>query len=111
MKYATLPKVEIGRGAPMGRYSFNELPGHECRGSILPLRMSEGYDSGGAYWGLPNNVWVARFNVFTKKAPNNKYRSFPMFYSGALFVRANSRAEAIAEVNKTPGWEKVKFKT
>lgn len=105
MKYAYLPKVNVSRGAPYGRAYFNESPGIACRGGILPLAMNEGYDSGGAYWGLPNNVWVAQYSYFKKATETERSREF----EGRVFVRAETRKQAIRLVNLTKGWKNIRF--
>ena len=97
-----LPKVDCRNGAPMGRGSSNDSPGIKTRGSIQQLAMSEGYDSGGAYWGTPHNVYCAQYNYFNKHTNEE--------YSGRMFVRASSRQEAIQQVNKIPAWKNVRFK-
>lgn len=66
-----ITKVDISRGAPMGRNNVGKQPvtvtsGPNCRifkknqvkvyDCYIP--MSGGYDRGGAYWGLPDNVRV-----------------------------------------------------
>lgn len=97
-----LEKVNTKYGAPMGRTQWNECKGISCRGSIQQLAMTDGYDSGGAYWGMPNNVYCAQYNYFNKHTNEE--------YSGRMFVRANSRQEAIQQVNKIPAWKNVRFK-
>lgn len=97
-----LEKVNVQYGAPMGRREWNECPGIKVCGSIQEIAMREGYDSGGAYWGTPNNVYCAQYNHFDKNT--NKE------YSGRVFVRAFSRESAIEQVNKIRGWENVKFR-
>lgn len=70
--------------APMGRRSDN-LP--EC--SRLHAKHqggSDGYDRGGAYWGLPSNVWAVWGYSVGKRF--------------VCYVRANSRQAAIYEAIK-----------
>lgn len=62
MTRLAISKVNCQYGAPMGRHSEHHLAEGKCRLQRLPL--SEGYDSGGAYWGCPGapdweGMWVA----------------------------------------------------
>lgn len=43
-------------GAPMGRQGKGDKPGGKVFDT--PVILNEGYDKGGAYWGLPNNLRV-----------------------------------------------------
>lgn len=51
-----LSPVNCQYGAPMGRGNVGRNPGK----SVLdkPVRLVDGYDKGGAYWGYPNNLRV-----------------------------------------------------
>lgn len=97
-----LEKVNTKYGAPMGRREFNEKSGISTIGSIQQLAMTGGYDSGGAYWGMPNNVFCAQYKYFNKNTNEEYY--------GRVFVRANSREEAITKVHTISGWQNVRFK-
>lgn len=76
-----LAKVYLGRGAPMGRQVWGRPI--TAVGKILLARVaidSEGYDSGGAYWGVGAPLYWAE-----DSADECGYRAF---------VRAASRADA-----------------
>lgn len=69
-------------GAPMGRTSSGTWNGKE-RLYVRYQGGGEGYDKGGAYWGLPSNVYA----VFTRGGKFVRY------------VRAGSKAQALALIN------------
>lgn len=71
-------KVDCRRGAPMGRPSYGNPDIAEGRITVVKVRLDEGYDDGGAYWGQPSNLYCARDT-------GHKYRAF---------VRARSRDHA-----------------
>ena len=69
------------RGASMGR--AEDFPSSPCRAYVQRVRLgSGGYDSGGAYWGLPDDLWCG----------------FDWEGTMRLFVRAQSRQEAKAQI-------------
>ena len=75
--------VHSDRGAPMGRPHFGEIA-QVADHSVRLFRVTvnrDGYDPGGAYWGLGKPVWVA--------TDDGNYRAF---------VRASSRIEAVVEL-------------
>lgn len=89
MAYPGLTEVSGKYGAPMGR--MNRIPterikgvlhynvGPECKLYLRRLDFVDGcYDTGGAYWGAPANLWHAV----------NADRTVE------VFVRADSREEA-----------------
>ena len=66
-----IPEVNCKYGAPMGRANVGKQPvtvtsGKNCRivkknqTKVYEKRvlMQAGYDMGGAYWGLPHNLYV-----------------------------------------------------
>lgn len=66
-----ITKVNGKYGAPMGRYNIgnppitisldhagNHITKHTTKVFDCFIPMSGGYDKGGAYWGLPDNVRV-----------------------------------------------------
>lgn len=59
-----LPQLNCSRGAPLGRHGSNLNPGVvPPAGGVAQLchmHLSDAYDSGGAYWGLPNSMWRCR---------------------------------------------------
>jgi hypothetical protein len=57
-----ISKVDCSRGAPMGRHS--QRLNHEGRLFARRVRVnSQGYDEGGAYWGLSINKEMQRLYV------------------------------------------------
>lgn len=73
--------VNCSLGAPMGRAAYGDPNGHELFRLFKVQLDSGGYDDGGAYWGLPNNIYCAQGEDFQR------------------FVRADSREEAADELN------------
>ena len=84
-QFNPFPKVSCTYGAPMGRYSDNpsNLKGIK-RLSARRQGGGGGYDKGGAYWGTPSNVWGVWGTVDDE--------------TRCAYVRASSRADAIAQV-------------
>lgn len=80
-RFNPFPRVSSRYGAPMGR--AGDAPGNFVDAPKLYARWQhggEGYDSGGAYWGLPSNVYA----VWTRGG------------EAVTYVRADSEADAIA---------------
>ncbi len=85
MRFNPFPDVSARYGAPMGRHGGNSANLQGVR--RLHARHQgggDGYDRGGAYWGLPSNVWCVWAHV--GGAPC------------ATYVRAASRDAAIEMV-------------
>lgn len=86
-QFNPFPQVLSAYGAPMGRRGDN--PANLQDAKRLHARHqggSDGYDKGGAYWGLPGNVW----GVWT-------------WLDGqavVTYVRASSRQAAINKVRE-----------
>lgn len=84
-QFNPFPKVNSQYGAPMGRHGDNtaNLQGRK-RLHARHQGGGDGYDRGGAYWGVPCNVWAvwARIDGEVVKA----------------YVRAWSRDAAIKQV-------------
>jgi hypothetical protein len=83
------PDVNGKHGAPMGRPSFGFL--EDCKPksvSVFRMRMTGAYDDGGAYWGLPSNVYCAR-------SDDGEYQQF---------TRASNRIEALKKLEITPDY-------
>lgn len=81
-------RVESRYGAPMGRQDVGKIDFFD---NLCALHQggSDGYDRGGAYWGLPRNVycvWV-RGDGWNRRA----------------YIRASSGADAIAKARGLPG--------
>ena len=86
-QFTPFTKVSGKYGAPMGRNGDN--PANLIAAPRLHARRQgggDGYDRGGAYWGMPSNVWGV-------------WGHMP---SGVVccYVRANSRADAIRQVRE-----------
>lgn len=79
-----LSKMACSRGAPMGR---REHHAHGVEGIVFELEwvpfVDGCYDYGGAYWGLPDNLYCAEAQGETEVT---------------LFLRADSREAAMAAV-------------
>lgn len=84
---ATLPNVRGKYGAPMGRRSARSIGGEIV---IAPVPMEDAYDVGGAYWGLPQNLFVAQSGDGSTR-----------------FYRADSFSEVEETIMKEMGREKV----
>jgi hypothetical protein len=88
-----LPELDTSRGSPMGRPPWPrktpcseglDITQTECFKApayCFRVRLCQGYDSGGAYWGGPNDLWCA----------TNGFDGDETFQ---MFARAYSRAEA-----------------
>ena len=78
-KHPQLPWVDCSRGAPMGRPSWAEDFTEPCR--CFRLRFKGGaYDTGGAYWGAPENLYCATngegFRAFTRADSRQSAKAF-----------------------------------
>ena len=79
-----LPDVSSARGAPMGRPTITDGLDEPLR--CFRLRFIDGcYDEGGAYWGMPANVYCATND------------------EAQLFCRASNRKEAKEKFVKEHG--------
>ncbi len=88
-----LPELDTSRGSPTGRspwprktpYSegldITQTACFKSPAHCFRVHLIQGYDSGGAYWGGPNNLWCA----------TNGFDGGETFQ---MFTRAPSRAEA-----------------
>jgi hypothetical protein len=57
----TLSNVSSPRGAPMGRGEHHAHGMDDLEFELERVPLVDGdYDVGGAYWGSPDNLWVAR---------------------------------------------------
>lgn len=56
MSMPALSKMDCSRGAPHGRRTFTTTNGDQ-RFYLQKLPLSQGYDAGGAYWGLGTQMW------------------------------------------------------
>ena len=84
-QFNPFPEVSARYGAPMGRRGDN--PSNLQDVKRLHARRQgggDGYDKGGAYWGLPSNVWGVWTTIYGEVI--------------CTYVRANSRLDAIAKV-------------
>lgn len=87
MSKRQFPDVDCKHGAPMGRASYGSI--QECFPcSVRLFRVnldSQGYDDGGAYWGIGQPLWCAIGEHDTG-------------CQSRAFTRAGSREEAIVEL-------------
>lgn len=58
MKVSPFAPVNCTYGAPMGRRDGREPVNPQRRICVRFQHGGDGYDRGGAYWGLPSNVWA-----------------------------------------------------
>ena len=73
-------KVDVSRGAPMGRKSFGAIPEESKSVNLFKVELdSGGYDDGGAYWGVSGEA------LYCARSEDGEYQGF---------TRANSRLEA-----------------
>lgn len=87
----------------MGRQNTlpQDLPQGDWQpGSKLHLRrlpfVDQCYDQGGAYWGGPENLFVATEGAVTYSPVDRRWELIPCGVT--MFVRANSRQDAKAQV-------------
>ena len=84
--------VSSHRGTPMGRQSFGTPPTSKTV-SLFKVKLSEGYDDGGAYWGYPNNLWCARdkdeIYFATVRAPSRVLAASELELSNEQLLRGN----------------------
>lgn len=86
-QFDPFPDVSTRYGSPMGRRGDN--PANLQGVKRLHARRQgggDGYDRGGAYWGTPSNVWGVWGWLDGRPC--------------VTYTRANSRAEAIAKVQR-----------
>lgn len=93
-QFDPFPPLDTPYGAPMGRHCDPPelLRRYGVYFHARAGQCQDGYDRGGAYWGLPNNVWAVWCWVRT---PRSKNKTLLVTY-----VRARTRALAIKEVLK-----------
>lgn len=88
-RFDPFARVSARYGAPMGRHGS---VGVDPDMGVVCARHqggSDGYDKGGAYWGIPRNVWAV---WIAGQGP-----------STVTYVRAHSRLDAIAKAMGLPG--------
>lgn len=91
MSYPELKPVSCKYGAPMGRSCSGRHPGDE-KVYVREVRISsQGYDPGGAYWGIGNTL----FHVTTSCGTFSE------------FIRAHHRDHAIEKLERD--YEGIKF--
>lgn len=84
-QFNPFPHVSGKYGAPMGRHGGNPANLQDVK--RLRARHQgggDGYDKGGAYWGLPSNVWGVWAHIDGEPC--------------VVYVRASSRVDAINKV-------------
>ena len=80
--------VNCKYGAPMGRSCYGDVASVEGKISLFHVRITQGYDDGGAYWG---NATSYKDQLYCARSiDNDSYRQF---------VRAGSRDEARVLLN------------
>lgn len=86
-QFDPFPDVSSRYGSPMGRRGDNPANLQGLR-RLHARRQGggDGYDRGGAYWGAPSNVWGVWGWIDGQAC--------------VTYVRAGSRAEAIAKVQR-----------
>jgi hypothetical protein len=99
------PSRYVGTGSQMGRR--NTLPADLPNGDWEPgtkLRLlklafvDNCYDQGGAYWGAPENIYIATEGAKTYSPALPGFELVPCGVT--VFVRANSRQQARQAVQK-----------
>ena len=88
-RFDPFARVSARYGAPMGRPGKDFVDPDFGRLCARHQGGSDGYDKGGAYWGLPHNVWAV---WIAGQGPET-----------VSYVRANSRLDAIAKAMNLPG--------
>lgn len=85
-----LTDMNCSRGAPMGRHYVHRtgLTDPQFQVERMPL-VDGGYDCGGAYWGTPDNLWVADFTTPRTGTEIVRY-----------YLRAPSRIQALETVKR-----------
>lgn len=86
-QFNPFPDVPGAYGAPMGRCGDNPANLQDVK-RLHARRQGggAGYDKGGAYWGLPSNVWGVWARVDGETV--------------CTYIRASSRADAIRKVQE-----------
>ena len=82
--------VSCKYGAPMGRVEHGTIENCEPRSvELFRVRLSDGYDDGGAYWGS-DRPWMGTTGaLYCARSTDGTYRRF---------MRARSRHEAAIEL-------------
>ena len=92
-------KVECKHGAPMGRADNGTVA--ECLPRTVRLYRvnldAQGYDDGGAYWGLSGNVWGVASSLWCAEGDSGNGEIYRQF------TRAKSRESAIVALNIKSG--------
>lgn len=84
--------VDCSRGAPMGRRTYGTPESSEGKPRLFHVKISSGYDTGGAYWGNGQRLYCV----------------YEPAEDGYLdFVRANSRKDACEKFGIDPSRLKV----
>ena len=59
MSNLKLPKADCKYGAPMGRRGNISERAYPVKFHLRQMHLTQGYDNGGAYWGMPSDLWRA----------------------------------------------------
>lgn len=81
----TTPQLSCKYGAPMGRHPSHSAE-HGERLNCRRIPLHEGYDNGGAYWGIRARG-LSLYCVYTAQG-------------ACAYLDASSRADALAEFNR-----------
>jgi hypothetical protein len=85
-QFNPFPHVPGKYGAPMGRHGDNPANLQDVK-KLCARRQGggDGYDKGGAYWGLPSNVYGVWAHIDGETV--------------CTYIRANSRLDAINKIH------------
>ena len=91
MPMPPLDQLNCSRGAPMGRRIICEMLPEEVGKVFLQYVpfVDDCYDRGGAYWGMPANLWRAYAELVHEDGTTDIFEHF---------LRANSREKAKAQL-------------
>ena len=104
MQPLTLPDVSCRYGAPMGRGEWLPAdPAAPIKLRLVRVPFVDGcYDRGGAYWGMPANLYHAQSVEAVPTAPDWLGGDEP--HEIVLFVRARDREDAKEKIRaRVPG--------
>lgn len=99
MSKRQFPDVDCKHGAPMGRAEHGIVA--ECLPRTVRLFRvvldSQGYDDGGAYWGLSGNAWGINSSLWCAEGDSGEGEMYRQF------TRAKSRESAIVALGIEAG--------
>ncbi len=84
-----LEKVNCKFGSPMGRIAQNE--GVATTAKIFQVELCQGYDNGGAYWGMGDNLYAAygeNFQQYSRaKSIDDAFNKFSLLFPEITFEK------------------------